>query len=96
MENTQLPYQYVDDARRILTNVKNRAAFRKDSRLILQYTTQAGDEVEATVMIWPTGRAIAEVTYVVHDGPRSRTQQEERTTETLVALLEDLNAEAAV
>jgi hypothetical protein len=96
MQYTELPYQYVDDARRILTNVKNRAAFRKDSRLILQYTTQAGDEVEASVMIWPTGRAIAEVTYVVHDGPRSRTQKEERATETLSALLKDLNAEAAV
>jgi hypothetical protein len=96
MENTQLPYQYVDDARRILTNAKNRAAYRKRSRLILEYTTQAGDEVEATVMIWPTGRAIAEVTYAVHDGPRSRTQKQERTAETLSALLEDLNAEAAV
>ena len=96
MENTQLPYEYVDDARRILTNVKSRAAFRKDNRLVLQYTTQAGDEVEATVMIWPTGRAIAAVTYMVLDGPRSRTQHEERTAETLVALLEDLNLEAAV
>ena len=96
MENTQLPYEYVDDARRILTNVKSRAAFRKDNRLVLQYTTQAGDEVEATVMIWPTGRAIAAVTYMVLDGPRSRTQHEERTAETLSALLEDLNLEAAV
>ena len=96
MENTQLPYEYVRAARAILTNVSNLASFRKDNRLVLQYTTQADDEVEATVMIWPTGRAIAEVTYVVHDGPRSRTEQEERTAETLVALLEDLNYEAAV
>ena len=96
MENTQLSFQYVDDARRILTNVKNRAAFRKDNRLVLQYTTQAGDEVEATVMIWPTGRAIAQVTYMVYDGPRSRTHQEERTAETLSALLNNLNAGAAV
>ena len=96
MENTQLPYEYVDDARRILTNVKNRAAFRKDNRIVLQYTTQAGDEVQATVMIWPTGRAIAQVTHVVYDGSRSRTQKEERNAETLYALLKDLNAEAAV
>jgi hypothetical protein len=51
---------------------------------------------EATVWFWPTGRAIAEIKYVVQDGPRSRTHKEERTAETLVALLTDLNAEAAV
>jgi len=96
MENTQLPYKYVDAARKTLTNANNLASYRKDNALVLQYFTQAGDEVNAQVMVWPSKKVTAQIFYTIGDGPRSRTEQDERTAQTLSELLEDLNAEAAV
>ena len=95
MENTQLPDSYVNHARQILTNASNLESCRKENALVLEYTTQAGDDVEVQLS---RGFMQTKVTiiYTIHDGPRSRTEQKDTTTCTLWSLLKDLNAEAAV
>jgi hypothetical protein len=95
MENTQLPSSYVNDAREIMTNVSNLASSRKENALVLEYTTQAGDDVEVQLSRGFM-QTKATIIYTIHDGPRSRTEQQDTTTACLWTLLEDLNAEAAV
>jgi phosphopentomutase len=95
MENTQHLDSYVDCAREILTNANNLASSRKDNALVLQYTTQSGDEVEVQLS-QGFMQTKATIIYTIYDGPRSRTEQQDTTTACLSTLLKDLNAEAAV
>jgi Neuraminidase (sialidase) len=95
MQQADLCNRYLNAARQTLTNVSNLASFRKQNGLVLQYTTQAGDNVQVQL---EQGfmQTKAAITYTIHDGPRSRTEQRDTTTACLVTLLKDLNAEAAV
>ena len=93
--NNHLPYSHVQEARTILADVINLAAYRVDDQLKLKYTTQAGDEV--TVSISPGFmQTKAVITYSIEDGPRSRTEQQTLTSACLWTLLKDLNEAAKV
>lgn len=95
MENTQLPDSIVGHARQILTNASNLESCRKENALVLEYTTQAGDDVEVQLSRGFM-QTKAKIIYTIHDGPRTRTEQQDTATACLWTLLKDLNAEAAV
>lgn len=92
------PFQYADceDARDIMTDVIGLVAFRSDDQLKLEYTTQAGDEVAASVSRQGDMEFKAVVTYTIEDGPRSRTEQETYTSDSLWTLMGDINMAAKV
>jgi len=96
--NNYPPFQYADceDARDIMVDVINLEAYRVDDQLKLAYTTQAGDVVVASVSRQGDTEFKAVTTYSVEDGPRSRTEQETYTSDSLWTLMGDLNGAAKV
>ena len=92
------PFQYADceDARDIMTDVIDLAAYRVDDQLKLAYTTQAGDVVVASIARQGDMEFSAVITYSVEDGPRSRTEQQTHTSACLWTLFGDLNNAAKV
>ena len=93
--NNHLPYSHVQDARTILADVINLAAYRMGDQLKLQYTTQAGDEVTVSIS-QGFMQTKAVITYSIEDGVRSRTETEDVTSACLWTLLKDLNEAAKV
>ena len=91
--NNHYPYSHVREARAILTDVINLAAFRMGDQLKLEYTTQAGDEVEVSINQGDM-QTKAVITYSIEDGPRSRTETQTITSACLWTLLKDLNGAA--
>lgn len=96
--NNYPPFQYADceDARDIMVDVINLEAYRVDDQLKLAYTTQAGDVVVASISRQGDLEFKAVTTYSVEDGPRSRTEQQTYTSDSLWTLFDDLNSIAKV
>ena len=92
------PFQYADceDARDIMTDVIDLEAYRVDDQLKLAYTTQAGDVVVTSISRQGDMEFTAVTTYSVEDGPRSRTEQQTYTSDSLWTLFGDLNRAAKV
>jgi len=92
------PFQYADceDARDIMTDVIDLQAYRVDDQLKLTYTTQAGDVALASISRQGDMEFKAVTTYSIEDGPRSRTEQQTYTSDSLWTLFGDLNKEAKV
>lgn len=93
--SNQHPYSHVQEARTILADVINLAAYRMGDQLKLEYTTQAGDEVTVSIS-QGFMQTKAVITYSIEDGVRSRTETEDVTSACLWTLLKDLNEAAKV